>query len=168
MSSRKRRTLTLQEATEYANEHGLIGGDYYGFNDDDVSALRNLYERTKWRQSLTSQQRGIGIIRAFYYALRRRAPKRRGIISEKQVSQAYELRASAERVWSDAVNGASDSRSGYERAALKYEMAGEAFEAVGEMREAVQARRLSAQILRTADLNFPPSRDRSQRSRRYR
>jgi hypothetical protein len=171
MASRRKRTLTLHEAAEYANERGMIG-EYDELDDDIITSLRALYLRTRWRQSTSSRRKGHGIIRAFHQALKRRLPKSRGLITRAHVERAARAQQRAQDLYYKAIfeNG---SQQDYRDAAEAFEIAAEAFEAIGDMRHAILHRKNARSVRDAMELNWGSSRDmrrtrHKKRRRRYR
>lgn len=149
MSSRKRKTYSLQEASEYAWHRGLLGS-YYALDSDTTASLRALLERTRWRQSASSLHQGHGRLYAFHQALLRYRPRpRKGDLRalQRATERAESLEALAFRLrdtfWgSDNVS----ARAGYQRASDAFEIAADAWEEANDMYRAVRARRNASQL----------------------
>lgn len=158
MGSRKKTALSLQEASEHAWQHGLIG-DYYSLDSDTISSLRELLGRTRWRQSISSLQRGHGQLYAFHQALRRLRPKPRDLQElHRRATRATLLGARAWRLRDDAY--ARGTRASFEEAADTFEIAAEAFEEANNMYEAVKARKNARMLRRAAEeIEHRPKRD---------
>lgn len=157
MASRKRNLLSLQEASDHAWQHGLIG-NYYALDSDTTASLRELLTRTRWRQSVSSLQQGHGKLYAFHQALRRLRPKPRDLRALQRASErATILAARAHRLRNIAY--AIGDRASYREAADTFEITAEAYEEANNMHEAVKARRNAKVLRQFADAEMEPDRD---------
>lgn len=71
-----RRTLSLEDAARLAKERGILDRDYYALDRSQTDVLRELFDRTRWRQSASSAAMGRSKLYAFHLALDRAAPRR--------------------------------------------------------------------------------------------
>lgn len=152
-----KRTLTLKEAADLARERGLIG-DYYALDEDAKASLRNLLERTKWRQSRSSLEKGHNLSYAFHQALKRQLPKSKDPSSLRQkLYKAESISADAFDRQRKAYDGATPTE--WLEIADEFDVAGEAFEDANDMYRA-RKHRQTAKLIRD---RFPQRDARMQR-----
>lgn len=74
MATRRRRTLTLDDAAREAWRLALIRDNYFSLSHSERDTLRELMALTQWRPSASATRRGLSPLQAFFHALDARHP----------------------------------------------------------------------------------------------
>jgi hypothetical protein len=150
--------ISLREAAEYAHDHGLIG-DFYALDQDTITSLRDLYHRTKWRQSQSSIDGGHTIMYAFHQALKRKLPQSKDKTSHlKKVRLATQMANEAATLWSK-YDLQGDPSITLIDVADAFSIAAEAAEEADLVYDAKRQRKLANQLYERAGRENPSSRD---------